>query len=98
LSENAQFAAFSRMSAFVVHDLKNVKAQIDLILTNSVKHKTNPEFIADTFDTLNAMQQRLANMLSQLANKRTSAADASTFSVTELIQQVITQRCAGKRP
>ncbi|WP_166839884.1 XrtA/PEP-CTERM system histidine kinase PrsK [Rheinheimera pleomorphica] len=98
LSENAQFAAFSRMSAFVVHDLKNVKAQIDLILTNSIKHKTNPEFIADTFDTLNAMQQRLANMLSQLANKRTSAADASTFSVTELIQQVITQRCAGKRP
>ncbi|MFT4725037.1 MAG: putative PEP-CTERM system histidine kinase, partial [Colwellia sp.] len=30
LAENAQFAAFTRMSAFIVHDLKNVAAQIDL--------------------------------------------------------------------
>ncbi|GAB57510.1 XrtA/PEP-CTERM system histidine kinase PrsK [Rheinheimera nanhaiensis] len=98
LSENAQFAAFSRMSAFVVHDLKNVKAQIDLILTNSQRHKDNPEFIADTFDTLAAMQQRLGHMLDQLSNKRTTTSMASTFSVRNLIEQVITQRCAAKQP
>ncbi len=98
LSENAQFAAFSRMSAFVVHDLKNVKAQIDLILTNSLRHKDNPEFIADTFDTLAAMQQRLGHMLDQLSNKRTTTSTASTFSVRSLIEQVIRQRCATKLP
>jgi putative PEP-CTERM system histidine kinase len=98
LSENAQFAAFSRMSAFVVHDLKNVKAQIDLILTNSLRHKDNPEFIADTFDTLAAMQQRLGHMLDQLSNKRTTGSTASTFSVRSLIEQIITQRCATKQP
>lgn len=98
LSENAQFAAFSRMSAFVVHDLKNVKAQIDLILTNSQRHKDNPEFITDTFDTLAAMQLRLGHMLEQLSNKRAVASTTSTFSVRSLIEQVITQRCAAKRP
>ena len=98
LSENAQFAAFSRMSAFVVHDLKNVKAQIDLILSNSQRHKDNPEFIADTFDTLGAMQQRLGHMLDQLSHKRTTGSTASTFSVRSLIQQVISQRCATKLP
>jgi putative PEP-CTERM system histidine kinase len=98
LSENAQFAAFSRMSAFVVHDLKNVKAQIDLILSNAQKHKHNPEFINDTFDTLTAMQLRLGNMLSQLNNKRNHSEAATTFSVQQLIQQVISLRCAAKQP
>ncbi len=98
LSENAQFAAFSRMSAFVVHDLKNVKAQIDLILDNANKHRHNPAFIADTFDTLASMQQRLGNMLSQLGNKRNHSESATAFDAAEVIQQVITQRCAAKKP
>jgi putative PEP-CTERM system histidine kinase len=98
LSENAQFAAFSRMSAFVVHDLKNVKAQIDLTLRNAEKHRNNPAFIDDTFDTLQAMQTRLDNMLSQLSNKRIQSEATTTFNVAQLIQQVITSRCAAKRP
>ena len=98
LSENAQFAAFSRMSAFVVHDLKNVKAQIDLIISNSKKHKDNPEFINDVFETLDAMQSRLQNMLSQLNSKRNYSEHASIFNVAELINQVIKTRCAAKQP
>ena len=98
LSENAQFAAFSRMSAFVVHDLKNVKAQLDLLLLNSVKHRHNPEFIDDCFDTLAAMQLRLDNMLGQLSSKRTDASQHSVFSVANLVEQVVKQRCAGKQP
>ena len=97
-SENAQFAAFSRMSAFVVHDLKNVKAQIDLTLENAKKHRQNPAFIDDTFDTLSAMQQRLENMLAQLSNKRHKNDSVSAFDAAEVIQQVITQRCAAKKP
>ncbi|MBU1557116.1 MAG: PEP-CTERM system histidine kinase PrsK [Gammaproteobacteria bacterium] len=97
-SENAQFAAFSRMSAFVVHDLKNVKAQIDLTLQNAKKHRHNPEFIEDTFDTLSAMQQRLENMLAQLNNKRHQNETVSAFDAAEVVRQVITLRCAGKKP
>lgn len=98
LSENAQFAAFSRMSSFVVHDLKNVKAQLDLLLQNASKHKTNPAFIDDMFDTLNAMQQRLNTMLSQLNSKRNQRETISAFDVGTMIQSVITQRCATKLP
>ncbi|QBL09623.1 PEP-CTERM system histidine kinase PrsK [Rheinheimera sp. D18] len=98
LSENAQFAAFSRMSAFVVHDLKNVKAQLDLLLNNSKKHMQNPEFIADSFDTLAAMQQRLGNMLLQLTDKRTDTNTSSRFSAADELEQVITLKCAVKAP
>ncbi|WP_213999948.1 XrtA/PEP-CTERM system histidine kinase PrsK [Arsukibacterium sp.] len=98
LSENAQFIAFSRMSAFVVHDLKNVKAQIDLILKNADKHRHNPEFIDDSFSTLAAMQQRLQNMLSQLTNKRPDQQSVSLVSVGRLAQDVIDNRCAVRKP
>lgn len=98
LSENAQFAAFSRMSAFVVHDLKNVKAQLDLMLNNSKKHMQNPEFIKDSFDTLEAMQQRLGNMLSQLTDKRTDSNSSSKFSVAQELEQVIKHKCAVRKP
>jgi putative PEP-CTERM system histidine kinase len=69
LAENAQFAAFSRMSAFVLHDLKNVLAQIDLILANAEQHKGNPEFIDDTFETLEYTKARMEKMLHQLTDK-----------------------------
>ncbi|MDP4945311.1 MAG: PEP-CTERM system histidine kinase PrsK, partial [Alishewanella sp.] len=98
LSENAQFIAFSRMSAFVVHDLKNVKAQLDLTLRNAQKHRHNPEFIDDTFSTLESMQQRLSNMLLQLTTKQSNERPQRSFSVAEIISQVIEQRCAVKSP
>ena len=98
LSENAQFIAFSRMSAFVVHDLKNVKAQIDLILKNAAKHRNNPEFVDDSFSTLAAMQQRLQNMLSQLTNKRADQQTNTLVSVGRLVQDVIDNRCAIRKP
>jgi maltose-binding protein MalE len=69
LAENAQFAAFARMSAFVLHDLKNVLAQINLILGNAELHKDNPEFIDDTFETLDHTKARMENMLHQLSDK-----------------------------
>jgi putative PEP-CTERM system histidine kinase len=98
LSENAQFAAFNRMSAFVVHDLKNVKSQLDLLLKNSVKHRANPEFIEDSFATLAAMQLRLGNMLQQLSSKRTQPSEDTTFSVNAVIKEVLRERCATKLP
>lgn len=98
LSENAQFIAFSRMSAFVVHDLKNIKAQLDLLLRNAQKHKHNPEFIDDSFITLEAMQQRLNHMLLQLTNKQLEEQPLRSFSAGSVLRQVINERCAAKAP
>ena len=56
VAENAQFAAFNRMSAFVLHDLKGI-AQVDLILANAQQHKHNPEFIEDTLKPWSILRQ-----------------------------------------
>jgi putative PEP-CTERM system histidine kinase len=99
LAENAQFAAFARMSAFIVHDLKNVMAQIDLILSNSGRHKDNPEFIEDTFETLKHTKARMDKMLLQLTEKNTIQDGAdSLVSLSKSIKQVVEQRCASYLP
>lgn len=99
LAENAQFAAFNRMSAFVVHDLKNVLAQINLILSNAEQHKDNPEFIDDTFETLTYTQERMDKMLKQLTNKKieTKQRTAST-DIVALIASLIDTKCRAQSP
>lgn len=98
LSENAQFVAFSRMSAFVVHDLKNVKAQIDMLLKNAQKHRHNPEFVDDAFSTIEAMQSRLQNMLAQLTNKQSGQEHIKKTAIAALLEALITERCSGTLP
>jgi len=98
LSENAQFIAFSRMSAFVLHDLKNVKAQIDMLLKNAKKHRHNPEFVDDAFDTIEAMQSRLQNMLAQLTNKQSGQEQKKQVQVAALLQKLIDERCSQQEP
>ncbi len=99
VAENAQFAAFSRMSAFVVHDLKNVLAQIDLILCNAQQHKNNPEFIDDTFETLEHTKSRMDKMLSQLSEKQpTESINNGSHLLSEIVAEVMRARCANLLP
>jgi putative PEP-CTERM system histidine kinase len=52
LLEARKFDAFNRMSAFVVHDLKNLVAQLSLMLRNAERHRDNPEFQRDMLSTV----------------------------------------------
>ncbi|AXR07510.1 XrtA/PEP-CTERM system histidine kinase PrsK [Salinimonas sediminis] len=99
VAENAQFAAFSRMSAFVLHDLKNVLAQVDLILCNAEQHKSNPEFIDDTFETLHYTKARMDKMLRQLTEKTVEdkGMDAAQL-LSPIVTQVIDNRCHSLLP
>jgi putative PEP-CTERM system histidine kinase len=99
LAENAQFATFSRMSAFVLHDLKNVLAQIELILSNAQQHKGNPEFIDDTFETLQHTKTRMEKMLLQLSEKGAKQAKSQILcQLSQCIDKVLTQRCVNQLP
>ena len=42
LTESRQFDAFNKLSAFVMHDLKNLIAQQSLVVKNAEKHKGQP--------------------------------------------------------
>lgn len=94
VAENAQFAAFNRMSAFVLHDLKNVQSQLGLLLQNSHKHRTNPAFIDDAFATLATMEKRLDKVLRQLNDKsRLIGGEQQVIRLSRFLQRVISERC-----
>lgn len=92
IAESKQFDAFNRMSAFLVHDLKNVQAQLALIGTNAEKHRENPEFIDDVFETVDSATQRLEKVLSQLRNKQVAQSKIKTVELLSLLKKVIAQR------
>lgn len=70
LLEAQKFDAFNRMSAFVVHDLKNLVAQLQLMLRNAERHGDNPEFQRDMLDTVRHVQERMQGLMGQLQEKR----------------------------
>jgi len=66
LVQARQFESFNRMSAFVVHDLKNLVAQLGLMTRNAQRHRDNPEFQADMLATVENVMERMQGLLRQL--------------------------------
>ncbi len=66
LAESQQFEAYSRLTAFMMHDLKNAAAQLSLIVANAERHKHNPEFIDDAIGTIGNATGRITRLIEQL--------------------------------
>ena len=70
LTRAQQFEAFHQMSAFIVHDIKTVVAQLSLLVKNAEKHKTNPAFIEDMLSTSDHAARRMQKLLDQLRDPK----------------------------
>lgn len=66
LARSKQFDAFNKMSAFVVHDLKNLVAQLSLLLRNAERHRDNPAFQEDMLGTIDSSVKKMNRILMQL--------------------------------
>src|SRR5512143_2142052 len=87
-----QFESFNRTTTFVIHDLKNLVAQLSLLLANAEKHKHNPEFQADMLGTVESAVARMNKVLAQL---RRSGDAASTQSLA--LADVLADAAASKQ-
>jgi putative PEP-CTERM system histidine kinase len=92
LVEARKFAAFNRMSAFVVHDLKNLVAQLSLMLKNAERHRDNPEFQSDMMATVAHVVGRMNHLMLQL---RTGATPLEKPRLIEL-ERIVRRVCAAK--
>ncbi len=92
LLEARKFDAFNRMSAFVVHDLKNLVAQLSLMLRNAERHRNNPAFQRDMLMTVGNVVERMNKLMLQL---RTGARPVEQPRSVDL-QSVIRSACAAK--
>ena len=92
LLEARKFDAFNRMSAFVVHDLKNLVAQLSLMLKNATRHRDNPEFQADMLATVEHVVGRMNALMLQL---RTGTQPVENPRQVDL-ETVVRRACGAK--
>ncbi len=92
-----QFESFNRMSAFVVHDLKNLIAQLSLVLSNADRHKHNPAFQEDMIGTVRDSVEKMKRLLTQLRGAYTLE-PAAPVALDELLRQLIDSRAAQRPP
>ncbi len=89
LAESKQFEVFTRLSAYMVHDLKNIAAELNLVALNAKKFSSNPEFVMDAFETVEHAAGDINRLLEQLRNKRALGEKRVDVNLSEIIQQVI---------
>jgi putative PEP-CTERM system histidine kinase len=92
LLEARKFDAFNRMSAFVVHDLKNLVAQLSLMLRNAERHRGNPEFQRDMLTTVEHVVEHMNKLMLQLRAGTTPVENARPIDLEPVVRRV----CAAK--
>ncbi len=92
LMDARQFEAFNRLSAYVVHDLKNITAQLSLVVANAARHKNNPAFVDDALRTVENATTKMNLLLAQLRKGGSPGREASVFKLAEVLRDAIRAR------
>lgn len=96
LAESRQFEAYNRLTAFMMHDLKNSVAQLQLIVGNAERHKHNPDFIDDAIGTIDNTVERMTRLIEQLSHAATDA-PTQTIRLDDLVRNTV-DRCSLRTP
>ena len=94
LAEAKQFEVFTRLSAYMVHDLKNIAAELELVAINGKKYSDNPAFIEDAFETVEHASSDIKRLLEQLRNRKTRMEKKTQVDLPALIGEVVAARQA----
>lgn len=88
LLEVRKFDAFNKMSAFVVHDLKNIVTQLSLMLKNAERHHNNPEFQQDMLMTVDHAVERMRQLMMQLREGAPPPGGICGVNLADVIQRI----------
>jgi putative PEP-CTERM system histidine kinase len=84
-----QFESFTRTTTFVVHDLKNLVAQLRLLLDNAQKHKSNPAFVDDMLDTVANSVRKMQGLLTQLRSGSPASENVLAIDLREVLRRIV---------
>jgi putative PEP-CTERM system histidine kinase len=92
LLEARKFESFNKMTAFVVHDLKNLVAQLSLLLKNAERHRHNPRFQDDMFATVRHVEGRMQKLLEQLSTGSRGEENLRPIQLARLVERVVASK------
>jgi putative PEP-CTERM system histidine kinase len=88
LLEARKFDAFNRMSAFVVHDLKNIVTQLSLMLKNAERLHANPEFQQDMLLTVQSSLDKMKRLMLQLREGATPPGASAGVELVPIVERL----------
>ncbi|MEN8261501.1 MAG: XrtA/PEP-CTERM system histidine kinase PrsK [Pseudomonadota bacterium] len=91
LAEARQFEGFNRLSAYVMHDLKNLTNQLSLVIRNTERHHDNPEFMKDMVKTVEHAVGKMNRLMSQLKSAGAAGVEQSIL-ISEMLDEVVQLR------
>jgi putative PEP-CTERM system histidine kinase len=92
LLEARKFDAFNKMSSFVVHDLKNLVAQLSLMLKNAERHAQNPRFQQDMMTTVRHVTERMNKLMLQLSTGSRGEENVHAIHVDRLVERLVSAK------
>jgi hypothetical protein len=95
LLEARKFESFNKMAAFVVHDLKNLVAQLSLMLKNAERHRSNPRFQDDMFATVRHVEERMNKLLAQLSTGSRGEENLRPIQLARVVERVVAAKKAA---
>lgn len=97
LTATRQFEAVNKLVTFLMHDLKNVVAQQELVVANAQRFGHRKEFVDDAMTTIRAGVERMRRVLDQLRDAAQSEPSRSRCDASKIIMEV-RSRCADREP
>lgn len=91
LSESRQFDGFNRLSAFVLHDLKNIIAQQMLVVNSAARHKHNPDFIEDAVGIMAHSVSKMQRLMESLRGD-SGGAGVNSVDIVALLRHAVRAR------
>jgi putative PEP-CTERM system histidine kinase len=88
LLEARKFEAFNKMSAFVVHDLKNIFTQLSLMVQNARRLKDNPEFQEDMLATVANSLEKMRRLMLQLRSGEMQSGPVAGVALPVVVDRV----------
>ena len=96
LAEAKQFEARNRLSSYVMHDLKNLIAQLSLVVTNAGKHRNNPRFMDDVITTVDNSVQKMNRLLEHLQSDSMDVQEAGLIELCATLDEVVQMMSNGQ--
>lgn len=86
-SDSAHLSAFIRTSAFILHDLKNIASQLNMLSSNWEIHQNNPAFTRSAMSTVDSARNRLQQTIGRLQDRSVESNNCKNVSLEEIMQK-----------
>ncbi len=96
LADARQFEMCNRLSTYVMHDLKNLVAQLSLVVTNAARHKHNPQFMEDAIRTVEHSVDKMNRLMAHLRSGGSDQRQVVAVDLCELLNDVARTMNGGR--